>query len=108
MIAQLDESVPARLAKALAAIGCRVLRFPNASKGLKNGELLEKLRQTGVECLITCDKNLQYQQSVSNSGIALVVLPMQRFDDLAPLAASIAKAVDTAIPRETISVGIHG
>lgn len=108
MIAQLDESVPARLAKALAAKGYRVLRFPNDWKGLKNGALLAKLRDQGRACLVTCDKNLEYQQSIASTGIALVVLPRQRFGDLAPLVESIALAIGSASPGEALLVGLDG
>jgi len=106
--AQLDESVPARLAKTLAASGCRVLRFPNAWKGLKNGALLDLLKRQGISCLITCDKNMRYQQSISASGIALIVLPRQRFAELAPLAASIGQAVLAAKSGQTILVSLDG
>ena len=108
MTAQLDESVPVRLAKSLAAVGCRALRFPNEWKGLKNGELLARLRDSGSSCLITCDKNLQHQQTIVSSGLALVVLPRQRFEDLAPLAGAIAMAVEQAKPGEVVVISING
>jgi hypothetical protein len=108
VIATLDESVPSRLAKALNAEGCRALRFPNAWKGLKNGDLLARLRASGVRCLITCDKNLQYQQSVADSGVALVVLPRQRFDDLLLFVKTIATVVNDAVPGQVIAIGLDG
>jgi hypothetical protein len=108
VIAQLDESAPARLAKALNAVGCRALRFPNDRKGLKNGELLARLRSNGVSCLITCDKNLQYQQNMADSGLALVVLPRQRFDDLLPLLNKIVAVVGTSLPGQVISIELDG
>jgi hypothetical protein len=108
VIAQLDESVPVRLAKALAAVGCRVLRFPNEWKGLKNGELLARVRSAGCDCLVTCDKNIRYQQTISLSGLALVVLPRQRFEDVAPLAGAIATAVEQARPGDIVSISIDG
>jgi hypothetical protein len=106
--AQLDESVPVRLAKALAVVGCRVLRFPNDWKGLKNGELLARVRSAGCSCLVTCDKNIRYQQTTSLSGLALVVLPRQRFEDVAPLASAIAMAVEQAQPGEVIAISTEG
>jgi len=106
--AQLDESVPVRLAKALAAVGCRVLRFPNEWKGLKNDDLLARVRSAGCSCLVTCDKNIQYQQTISLSGLALVILPCQRFEDIAPLAGAIAMAVEQAQPGEIVAISING
>ena len=108
MTVQLDESVPARLAKSLNAAGVRTLRFPNEWKGLKNGELLARLRQSGFTCLVKCDKNLNYQQTISALNLAVVVLPRQRFLDLHPLLNVIAKAAGDARPGETIVVADDG
>ena len=108
MTVQLDESVPARLAKLLNAAGVRTLRFPNEWKGLKNGELLARLRQSGFTCLVTCDKNLHYQQSISALNLALVVLPRQRFLDLQPLLDVIAGAAQDAKPGETVIIAEDG
>lgn len=108
MTVQLDESVPARLAKALNAAGVRTLRFPNDWKGLKNGELLARLQQGGFSCLVTCDKNLHYQQSISAVSLALVVLPRQRFFDLQPLLEVIVRAARDARPGETVIIADDG
>ncbi len=108
MIAQLDESAPARLAKALNALGCRTLRFPNAWKGLKNGELLARLVGNGATCLITFDKNLRYQQPITESGVAVVVLPRQRYEDLLPLVSRIAEAVETLVPGQVATIALDG
>lgn len=102
MTTLIDESVPARLAKALSAVGCRVSRFPNEWKGLQNGELLRRVAASGYSCLITCDKNLRHQQTVSRTGPALVVLPYQRFDDLVPFVAVLADAVKEAEPGDIV------
>ncbi|MBS3648417.1 hypothetical protein KEU06_07215 [Pseudaminobacter sp. 19-2017] len=108
MIAQLDESVPTRLGRALAAIGCRAIRFPNEWKGLKNGRLLNKLNESGIECLVTCDRNLQYQQNLERYGIALVVLPRQRFEDLLPLLGEIASAIANIRPGQVVVIADQG
>jgi hypothetical protein len=108
VIVQLDESAPARLANALNAAGVRTLRFPNEWKGLKNGELLARLRETGLTCLVTCDKNLRYQQTIAASKVALLVLPRQRFPDLQPYLEVIAAAARDAVPGETIILGDDG
>lgn len=97
-----------RLAEALNGAGCRVLRFPNDWKGLKNGELLARLRSSIASCLVTCDKNLQYQQSIADSGLALVVLPRQRFDDLLPLVGAIATAISQSEPGTVAMIGSDG
>lgn len=102
----LDESVPARMAKALAERGCGVAPFPNDWKGLRNGVLLRRLQERRIACLITCDKNLRYQQTIAASTIGLVVLPRQRFGDLVPVISTIAEAVSKAGPGEVLIVNM--
>jgi hypothetical protein len=42
--------------------------------GIRNGELLEKLRQERFDVFITGDRNLQFQQNLPATGVAVVVL----------------------------------
>jgi len=42
---------------------------------LVNGELLDKAEEAGFQVLVTTDKNLRYQQNLSDRGIAIVALP---------------------------------
>ncbi|MDF1601103.1 hypothetical protein PZ895_15180 [Mesorhizobium sp. YIM 152430] len=105
MSAIIDEGVPVRLVKALGELGCPVQRFPRGWKGLQNGRLIDRIRGQGLSCLITCDKNLSYQQNITQTGLALVVLPRQRFEDLGPFLREIAEAVGRAQPGDLIVVG---
>ena len=41
---------------------------------LKNGDLLKAAQEAGFEVLVTPDKNVRYQQSLTNYTIAIVVL----------------------------------
>jgi hypothetical protein len=91
----LDESVSRDVATALRAAGCSVAPFPNRWKGTKNGQLLSKIREAGYDCLLTCDKNLAYQQNLTKSPILIAVLPTQRvavllqhIEDMARVLAS--------------------
>ena len=43
-------------------------------KGLENGELLAAAERSGFDVLVIADKNLRYQQNLSNFRIALVEL----------------------------------
>jgi hypothetical protein len=104
LTAVLDEGVPERLARSLAEVGCRVLRFPDEWRGLKNGRLIERMRAAGIDCLVTCDKNFQHQQDVVRHGISLVVLPRQRLGDLLPILSEIAAAIDTVWAGQVIVV----
>jgi hypothetical protein len=103
--AVIDEGVPRRAVAMLRDLGHDVSGFPNAWKGLKNGRLLARLVETGYDVLLTCDRNLHFQQDISHSDIALIVLPAQRFDDLVPFAAAISKALTEAVRGEALIVG---
>jgi hypothetical protein len=101
----LDESVPRRLAAELSRRGLDVSRFPNGWKGLKNGKLIAQILPTDFRGLITCDKNLTYQQNLRDVPLAIVVLPSPFFDDLEPRLDEIAKVVKLTQSSEHIVVG---
>jgi len=90
----LDEGVPRRLGGLLRRGGRDVTNFPNEWKGLKNGRLLDRIVQAGFQCLLTCDRNLRYQQPLSKWQVAIVVLPYQRFEDLLPVSQAILAAIE--------------
>ena len=41
---------------------------------LENGELLTEAEDKGFDILLTTDKNLKYQQNLSNRSIGIIVL----------------------------------
>jgi predicted nuclease of predicted toxin-antitoxin system len=41
--------------------------------GLKNGELLRKAEQNGIEVLVTGDRSLSYEQNLEGRNLAIVV-----------------------------------
>ncbi len=104
MKAVIDEGVPRRLAPLLQSLGKDVADFPTGWKGLTNGELLMRVEQAGFSCLLTCDRNLRSQQTISDRGIGLVVLPAQRFRELEAYAAEIASALDATGPGIVIEI----
>ena len=69
-------------------------------KGLKNGALLQRMREVGFAALVTVDRRMEYQQNITRSGIGLVVLHAYRarIQELAPLAPAIADALNTLEP----------
>ena len=69
----LDESVPVQVRKALP--GHDVCTVGGLGwKGRENGELLDAAEAMGFEVFIIADKNLRYQQNLSNRRIASVEL----------------------------------
>jgi len=41
--------------------------------GLKNGELLAEMENSGFDILITIDKNIDFQQSIGNRNLTVVI-----------------------------------
>ena len=98
MKAVLDENVPRKLIPDLRKFGCEVERFPNDWKGLRNGGLLDRLEELGFDCLITCDKNIEWQQPLLKRRVAVVVLPLQDLAALRSIADEIATAITSTEP----------
>jgi hypothetical protein len=71
---------------------------------LENGELLTVAEASGFEVLVTTDKNLSYQQSLTGRGIAVVVLGQGRWSLIKLHVAEIVAAVNAAVPGSFIEV----
>ena len=63
---------------------------------LLNGELLRVAEEAGFEVLLTTDKNLVYQQNLSERKIAIVALGKSRWSLIEPVLSRIAAAIDAA------------
>jgi hypothetical protein len=63
---------------------------------LKNGELLAVAEAAGFDVLLTTDKNIRYQQDLSERKIALVVLGLQQWPELRPHVRLVVEAVNAA------------
>ena len=73
--------------------------------GIKNGPLLEKMRQERFNVFITGDRNLQFQQHLPASGIAVVVLraASTRLTETLPLMQQVMERISSLQPG-TITV----
>jgi hypothetical protein len=71
---------------------------------LQNGELLSEAEKASFELFLTADKNLRYQQNLTNRRIAIVVLRHSPW----PLARlhipEIVSAVDASTPGSYLEV----
>jgi len=63
---------------------------------LLNGELLHVAEQAGFDVLLTTDKNLVYQQNLSERKIAIVVLGRGRWSLIRPVLAQVVRAINEA------------
>ncbi len=73
----------------------------------RNEELLTLMVGAGFRGFVTVDKNLQFQQNIQASGIAVVVLLARtnRLKELRPLAPALLQALDRIQPGQLVRVG---
>lgn len=96
----LDECIYRRLAQELTWHEVKTVPQMNwAAK--KNGELLA-LAEIEFDVFITVDRNLSFQQNLSQFNIAILILhaPSNRLADLKPLAPKILSVLSSLIKGE--------
>ncbi len=71
---------------------------------LKNGELLAAAEASGFDVFLTTDKNISYQQNLSNRKIAIVVLGQQQWPRLRPHVRLVLEAINGATPGSHVEV----
>jgi predicted nuclease of predicted toxin-antitoxin system len=101
---RLDDSVPARLRRALPDHSVRTVAEVGWS-GISNGKLLALAADT-FDAVITVDKNLQYQQNLNRLPVAVVVLDTSsnELTALLPLVPALQGALASLEPRTLVRV----
>lgn len=87
----LDENLLKKL-KYRFGEGFHVVTVPEQGwASLQNGALLKAMSETGIEFLVTADKNMKYQQNYKALNIKLIVLntPNLLYETLLPFIAKI-------------------
>ncbi len=74
---------------------------------LENGELLKAAEDAGFAVMVTCDKNLSYQQNLAGRRLALVILQTNRWSVLKENAPAVLAALARAQPGgfELVTLG---
>ena len=100
----LDECTPRRIRREF--VGHDVHTVEDAGfKGLENGDLLKAA--SGVyEVLITVDRNIPYQQRITNLPIAILILVAKRnkYEHLKPLIPRALQALETIRPGQMVEI----
>jgi argininosuccinate synthase len=106
MLVLLDNGTPRTLARYL--IDRHTVREARARgwQELENGNLLNHAEAAGFEVLVTTDKNLSYQQNLTERKIAAVVLGKGRWTLIQPYVAQVVAAVNAATPGSFAEVNI--
>jgi glutamate racemase len=73
---------------------------------LENGELIQRAEDAGYDVLLSTDKNIRYQQNLSERKIALVVLGSTQWPLVRLHLEKIAEAVNDCAPGSYVEVDI--
>src|SRR6266403_450351 len=106
MLILFDQGTPRGIARALVGHTVKEARLQGWDT-LANGELLTAAEAAGFHLFLTTDKNIRYQQNLSNRQIASVVLGKARWRLIRPKLADILTAVNAATPGSFTFVEIH-
>ncbi len=91
-----DENLPRPLRQFLPADEVTTVQEAGWA-GFKNGALLA-MAEGKYDVFVIADKNLRYQQNLTDRRLAIVELPTNRWPVLKQMAARIATAVKNARP----------
>jgi predicted nuclease of predicted toxin-antitoxin system len=92
-----DHNVPHKLRQSFAAHDVSMADEMGWSE-LENGQLLQAAEAGGFAVMVTCDKNLSYQQNLHGMQLALVVLSTNNWNVLKRNPGPVVAAVEAATP----------
>jgi len=93
----LDQNAPLGLCRALAAHEV-VASLDRGWERLANGELIRSAEDAGFTILITCDRNIRYQQNLTGRRIALIELTVGTWRIVRSYIAQITEVIEAAQP----------
>jgi predicted nuclease of predicted toxin-antitoxin system len=101
----LDNNVNQRFASLLIGHVAVHVRAVGLDK-VQNGELISRAESMGFDALITCDKNMGYQQNSAGRKIRIIVLNSRRItlSQIAPLSPQVMEALQNSSEGSFITV----
>ncbi len=74
--------------------------------GVKNGELLQLLKNEGFDCWIVVDKNIPYQQNISKLPCTVIVLDVYRntLEHISPLFPDLLVVIEGISENKVIVI----
>jgi hypothetical protein len=105
MLVLFDNGTPRTLARSLSNHTVKEARAQGWEQ-MENGALLDAAEAAGFEVMVTTDKNIRYQQNLTERKIALVVLGKGRWKLMRPSLPKIVEAVNAARPGSYTEVDI--
>ena len=100
----IDECLDWRLCKTLAGHQCLSV-VERGWSGFTNGQLLH-LAEREFDVFLTGDRNLAFQQNLTQFDLAVIVLeaPSTRLADTAPLMSQVRSVLATVQPKEVVRI----
>lgn len=98
----LDENLPRRLKTDFTEHEIYTVR-DKGWNGIKNGQLLQLMMESGFHALLTFDKNLQHQQNFQKYTITVFVL--SAFNNTYPELTKLSPKVNEYLVKETLPTG---
>ena len=92
-----DQGTPAPLRKALGTHAV-ITAYELGWSELQNGALIAAAEKDGFEVFVTTDRNLKYQQNLSQRHIAIVVLLTTSWPRIQRVLPAVVEAVNAAVP----------
>lgn len=83
-----------------------VLAYEQGWSTLENGELLSAAESAKFEVFVTTDKNLRYQQNLSQRKIALIVLSAPSWPRVQRIAGEILLALEEIKPNDYLEIEV--
>jgi hypothetical protein len=102
----LDENLPVKLKYRLQNV-CEIYTvYDKGWNALENGELINAMQGDGFDYLITSDKNLQYQQNLTNYSMGFIVLnvPDNNYETILPLVPEIKNVLTVGAKEKLIII----
>jgi predicted nuclease of predicted toxin-antitoxin system len=102
----LDECVDERLRHHLQGHDCETARYAGFA-GLENGQLLEAAIKANFEVVITVDRGFEYQQSLQQRRIAVIIFCGRSvlLEDLTPLVPACLAKLTSIRPGQVVRIG---
>ena len=105
MLIQFDHSTPAPLRYALKG-HVVVEAIERGWERLTNGDLLDAAEAAGFDLVVTADKNIRYQQNLTNRKISIVALGNAQWPVLRRYVEMVVVAVNAGTPGSCTEVEI--
>ena len=97
MLILFDQATPLPLRAHLAGHSVRSA-WEQGWDQLRNGDLIRAAEEAGFDLILTTDKNMAYQQTLTGRKIAIAVLSRQQWPALKPHLALVVKGIESASP----------